>query len=345
MNNKTAKLEANKPKYSRVLNKNKNKSTAIKLGFLVKEGGALSLLQDLGRNGLFNLGLTNGGPADPLAFYWANRLCGNRLNSTAIEVNLGGLALIAQVDSVIAITGAPMPLTINGKPKELWRSHYVYAGDTIKLGYSASGVRCYVAVVNGFDIKPSFGSTATVCREALGGLNGGKLLRNDILACDKQVNANVELLMLPKHAQPQYKHEVVLRTILGYQQQHFSSEAQKILFSSQYQVSKNWDRMGYRLQGEKINADIDGILSEGICYGAIQVPADGQPIVLLNDRQTIGGYPKIGSVISQDCAKLSQLRAGDKVSFELISMADGEHIFHEAIKKTEATNLVTCRSD
>ena len=107
------------------------------LGFIVTNAGVLSLIQDAGRFGAFNLGLTNGGPADSLAFYWANRLCGNEQGATAIEISLGGLELLAQVDCVIAVTGAPMPLRVNGQPKACWQSFLVKAGDTIHLGYSS----------------------------------------------------------------------------------------------------------------------------------------------------------------------------------------------------------------
>lgn len=314
-------------------------------GFVVQEGGVLSLVQDAGRFGAFSLGLTNGGPADSLAFYWANRLCGNRLNTTAIEVNLGGFTITAQSDNIIAVTGAPMPLTVNGKPKKLWRSYQIKAGDTISLGYAAAGVRCYLAVLGGFNIAQSFASTATVCRESIGGLNGGKLVSGDILPC-KTEKINIErqpLLMLPVHEQPQYNSEVVLHTVLGYQQEHFSRLDKKLFFSSEYQVSKHWDRMGYRLQGRAIKANVDGIVSEGICYGAVQFPGDGQPIVLLNDRQTIGGYPKIGSVISQDCAKLAQLREGGSVRFEPISISQADNIFHLNVSRFKKLTLVNCR--
>ncbi|PKI16733.1 biotin-dependent carboxyltransferase family protein [Colwellia sp. 12G3] len=312
------------------------------LGLNVTNGGVLSLIQDAGRYGAFNLGLTNGGPADSLAFYWANRLCGNELNSTAIEINLGGLQLTAQVDCVIAITGAPMPLTVNGQAKALWRSFLVKAGDTIHLGFTPFGVRCYLAVAGGFDIKPIFGSTATVCRESIGGITGGKLVADDVLPCQAVSKSANELkqLMLPEHEQPKYSKEVLLRTVLSYQHQHFSQIDKRLFFSSEYQVSKHWDRMGYRLQGREIKADVTGILSEGICYGAVQIPADGQPIVLLNDRQTIGGYPKIGAVISQDCAKLSQLRQGDKVHFEPISMSQADNLFHLNLSRFNQTQLI-----
>jgi biotin-dependent carboxylase-like uncharacterized protein len=312
------------------------------LGLKVTSAGVLSLIQDAGRYGAFNLGLTNGGPADPLAFYWANRLCGNELNSTVIEVSLGGLALVAQIDCVIAVTGAPMPLTINGQATELWRSVLVEAGDSIHLGFTQLGVRCYLAVAGGFDIKPIFGSTSTVCRESIGGIRGGKLINNDVIPCKVVTKAGAKLkqVMLSEYDQPKYSNEVLLHTVLGYQQQHFSRIEQRLFFSSEYQVSKHWDRMGYRLQGRSIKADIAGILSEGICYGAIQIPADGQPIVLLNDRQTIGGYPKIGAVISQDCAKLSQCRQGDNVRFEPISMSEADNLFHLNLRRFTQTSLI-----
>jgi len=319
-------------------------STNTDLGLVVTQAGILSLVQDGGRFGAFNLGLTNGGPADLQAFYWANRLCGNELNTSAIEVSIGGLVLTAQVDCVIAVTGAPMPLLINGKPTPLWCSCAIKAGDHISLGFSSQGVRCYLAVTGGFDIKESFGSTATVCRESVGGLRGDKLAVNDVLPCKPLANMKnkPKTLMLAEHEQPKYSNEVLLHTVLGYQRQHFPAIEKRMLFSSDYQVSKHWDRMGYRLQGRAIKADIEGILSEGISYGAVQIPADGQPIVLLNDRQTIGGYPKIGAVISQDCAKLSQLRQGDKVRFEPISISQADNMFHLNLARFNQTKLIVC---
>jgi len=315
-----------------------------KIGLLVTNAGVLSLVQDGGRFGAFSLGLTNGGPADSLAFYWANRLCGNELNTSAIEISIGGLALTAQLDCIIAVTGAPMPLSINGKPKSFWRSFSVKAGDNISFGFAAQGVRCYLAIAGGFVIRESFGSTATVCRESVGGLRGDKLEINDVLPYKQlaSMKDKPRKLMLAIDDQPKYVNEVVLHTVLGYQRRHFSAIEKRMLFSSEYQVSKHWDRMGYRLQGRPIKADIEGILSEGISYGAVQIPADGQPIVLLNDRQTIGGYPKIGSVISQDCAKLAQLKEGDKVRFEPISISQADNMFHLNLAQFNKTKLIVC---
>jgi biotin-dependent carboxylase-like uncharacterized protein len=320
-----------------------NKTPPVK-GLLVEQAGLLSLTQDAGRFGAFNIGLTNGGPIDLLAFHWANRLCDNTLNATAIEISVGGLTLTAQIDSTIAATGANMPLTINGEVKSLWRSYHVKAGDVIALGFATQGVRCYLAIAGGFDITPSFGSTATVCREGVGGLDGGKLQVGDVLACleySAHTHSNNNLLLEEKLI-PIYSNEVVLHTIPSYQQHHFSAHQQRLFFSHEYTVSKSFDRMGYRLEGQAITCDIEGILSEGICHGAVQIPADGQPIVLLNDRQTIGGYPKIGAVSSIDTAKLGQLNQGGKVRFEPISMEQAHNLFHLNLSRFNRTELVTC---
>jgi len=313
-------------------------------GLLIKKPGMLSLLQDSGRFGSFNIGLTNGGPVDLSSFHWANRLCSNELNDCAIEISVGGMVLSAQVDSLIAVTGADMPLLINGKAKALWRSHKVKAGDTIELGYARSGMRCYLAVKGGFIIAPSFGSASTVCREHIGGLAGGKLLAGDCLPCSEidLTDATVRQYQLAEVDQPKLGQDVVLRTIPSYQQRHFSSHQQRLFYSSEYLVSKNIDRMGYRLEGQKVSADIDGILSEGICHGAVQIPQDGQPIVLLNDRQTIGGYPKIGSVIALDTAHLSQLGQGGKVRFEPISMEKAHNLYHLKLSLFTRTELILC---
>lgn len=313
-------------------------------GFIVEQPGVLSLIQDAGRFGAFNAGLTNGGPVDLLAFHWANRLCSNKLNATVIEISMGGLTLTAQVDTTLAVTGANMPLTINGETKALWRSYHVTAGDVIALGFASQGMRCYLAVAGGFNITPSFGSTATVCREGVGGLHGGKLLTGDVLACASiNTNSNAKQnLILEDEFIPEYPNELILHTIPSYQQQHFSSYQQRLFFSSEYTVSKNFDRMGYRLNGQVVTCEIDGILSEGICHGAVQIPADGQPIVLLNDRQTIGGYPKIGAVSSIDTAKLGQLSQGSKVRFKPISMEEAHNLFHLHLSRFKRTELITC---
>ena len=143
--------------------------------------GVLSLVQDAGRLGFHHLGLTTGGPLDSLAFRWVNRLCQNPLTAAALEISVGGLELEAQVDSCFSVTGASLPLAINGRERELWRSHRVKAGDRVTLGFARLGMRAYLAVAGGFAVAPEFGSVATVCREGVGGLGGGPLAAGDVL--------------------------------------------------------------------------------------------------------------------------------------------------------------------
>jgi biotin-dependent carboxylase-like uncharacterized protein len=298
--------------------------------FIVKQPGLLTLIQDRGRYGAHNLGLTNGGPLDPLAFGWANRLLENDINDTCLEVSFGGLTLESQVDSAIAITGAEVSCKINGKVIEQWRSHTIKKNDLLEFGYATAGVRAYLAVSGGFQIAPNFGSSATVVREKVGGLNGDKLQAGDELPCT--TGSTSSGLSVAEADRPQYSKQAILRVVLGYQQQAFESLEQLKFFSSEYQVTDRSDRMGFRLEGEAIHTDMVGMLSEGICHGAIQIPADGQPIVLMNDRQTIGGYPKIGSVIPIDTAILAQLQPGSSIKFEKFSLEDAHnaHILHQA---------------
>lgn len=287
-------------------------------GMRVKQAGLLSLLTDGGRFGAHGIGLTTGGPVDRMSFRWANRLVANDSHATAIEVSVGGLTLEVEQDTVFAVCGADMPLTINGETAELWRSYRVRSGDEINLGFVRAGCRAYLAVAGGFQIKPQFGSTATVCREGVGGLNGSKLEAGDILPCAP--HHSEVLFEVPQSERPAFTSHLTVRVIPGYQVRQFDPLQQRRFFSHDYTVSQRSDRMGYRMEGPAIKANVDGILSEGICLGAIQIPADGQPIVLLQDRQTIGGYPKIGSVISCDIGPLTQLQPGATVAFEAVTI-------------------------
>jgi biotin-dependent carboxylase-like uncharacterized protein len=309
-------------------------------GFSVRQPGLLTLIQDRGRFGAHNLGLTNGGPLDSLAFDWANRLLGNDSNASVLEISFGGLSLEAGVDTSIVITGAEMPCKINGELINQWQTHSISRGDAIELGYVTNGTRAYLSVAGGFDITPSFGSTATVVRENIGGLNGDKLQVGDLLPC-----ASVALSQhycLGSEARPQYGNSATLRVVPGYQQDAFDATQQWRFFNSEYRVSDRCDRMGFRLEGEAIHSGMVGMLSEGICHGAIQIPADGQPIVLMNDRQTVGGYPKIGSVIPLDTAKLAQLSPGATIRFESISPEYAHNLHWLEKSRFERTQPVKC---
>ena len=286
-------------------------------GFVVLHGGILSLLQDSGRFGQTAYGLTCGGPMDPSSAQWANRLLQNPLHATLIECSIGGLKLQAQLNSFICITGATLPVTINSELQPQWSVLPVKAGDVIELGMVSQGQRAYLAVAGGFNIATQFGSTATVLREGIGGLNGNKLQSGDLLAA--QEVTQLPRLSLPLAYRPQFNRVLTLRLVEGYQAESFSVTERQRFYLNSYQVTPQADRMGYKLKGAAIQCQQTQLLSEGICYGALQIPPDGQPIVLLNDRQTLGGYPKIGSVLSLDCALLAQAGAGTTVYFTPIS--------------------------
>ena len=290
----------------------------------VIQPGILSLLQDGGRTGQQRIGLTNGGPLDRRAFDYCNRLLGNAKNCTLLEISFGGLHLQALVDTFICITGAKLPLHINGKEQPQWQVLPVAAGDEIQLEFAEQGCRAYLGVADGFTIPPSFGSSATVMRENIGGLHGDKLQAGDNLPCSgARLAVNY---CLNEADRPVYGDPARLLLVPGYQQAAFDPAQQWRFFNSEYRLTERCDRMGFRLEGETVHSNIVGMLSEGICHGAIQIPADGQPIVLMNDRQTIGGYPKIGSVIPRDTARLSQLSPGSQVYFEAISIEQAHNI-------------------
>ena len=308
--------------------------------FQIQSPGILSLLQDAGRYGQHTIGLTNGGPMDPMAYKWANRLLGNSDNATVIETTVGGLSLISHVNTQVAVTGANVSVKINGAPQPQWQTLAIAKNDVLELGFATQGCRIYLAVKDGFQVDTQFSSTSTVMREGVGGLTGKALTKGDVIpVLDRDASERISLLKLPENQQPEYLNAVTLRVIPGYQEHAFSRHDQRMFFYHEYTVSDLCDRMGYRLSGEKVNCNVQGILSEGIALGAIQIPKDGQPIILMNDRQTIGGYPKIGSVLSLDLAKLAQLTQGGKVRFEPITMDHAHNLLLLAQHKFENTVL------
>jgi biotin-dependent carboxylase-like uncharacterized protein len=285
--------------------------------FVVLKPGVLSTLQDQGRFGYAHLGLTQGGPADAVSYRIADLLLQNPNPSCQIEVLVGGLSVVALTDSVFCVTGAQMPLTVNGQPKSLWRSHPVKKDDVIELGFAKSGVRCYLAVAGGFRLAKDFDSNSTVLREKVGGIAGAALQQGQFLP----VRSGYRPLFwsLPEKCWPDFSAPLQLALLPGYQQHWFDDAQWQQLCSSEYQVSGVSDRMGYRLQGEPLLYQPKALLSEGICYGAVQLPPDGLPIVLLNDRQTLGGYPKPGVILTQHAAALAQRRQGQVVGFYKIA--------------------------
>ena len=274
-------------------------------------------LQDRGRFSYTHLGVTNSGVMDEYSYLIANKLLGNSLETNILEIGCSNVVFKVNKNTTLCLTGASCEFFINDELKELWQNYEVKKNDIIKIGKILSGNWIYLGVCSGFSIKKEFESNSTTLKENLGELNRNKKKKGDILAFHKSKKINKKFLK--KEFIPKYEDELTLRVLLSYQYENFSKEEIKKFFSSTYLVTKDFNRMAYKLQGNSIKCDINGIISEGIAFGSIQIPKDGQPIVLLKERQTIGGYPKIGTVLNIDCFKLAQAKIGTKVRFQELS--------------------------
>jgi len=291
-------------------------------GFFVENPGVQCSIQDAGRRGISDIGLTQSGAMDEVAFGYANLLVGNPFNSATIEIALGGASFRALSEMCIAICGANMQPTCNGHQIGLWQTHQLRRGDVLAFGFANEGQFAYIAIGGGFKTPYAYESFSTSLKEGLGGIEGRKLVKGDVIASSINARCPIDKRKLERRFIPRYPETITLRLVKGYQESLFDANAQETFFNTTYTFKGEGDRMGYRLSGEKVIPNATGILSEPICYGAVQVPSHGEPIVLLKERQTIGGYPKIGSVIGVDCFKLAQLKAGGTIRFKAVSMEE-----------------------
>lgn len=298
------------------------------MGMIVKRPGILAQLQDAGRRGVMHFGLANGGVMDRHAWAWANHLLGNSWGAAAIEVTLGGVVLEVQSYTAIAVCGADLSLQLNDEPLPLWRVHQVKPGDQLSFGHPRHGMRAYLAVLGGFQVEKTLGqSCATLMREGTGGLHGDglRLQAEDLLPLSEQVPTEALLARrVPDRWIPHYQADLTLDVVLGAQVDSFSTDALTQFFDQSWTISPLSDRMGARLEGTAIMSLNQHMISEGIGLGAIQVPADGQPIILLNDRQTVGGYPKLGAVTPRSLDHLAQRQPGSQISFTPIPLHDAQ---------------------
>jgi antagonist of KipI len=294
----------------------------------IVEPGALSTVQDLGRPGQLRYGIPPSGPIDHFAFVVANRLAGNPDGAAGLECTVLGPRFEAEAPCAIAATGAAMPLTINGAEAPGWTTLILRAGDVVKLGPARAGLRGYVAFSGGIDVPSVLGSRSTYVRGRLGGLDGRALRKDDRLAL---FPAPVPPLRRARaRAIPILDDEPEIRVVLGPQADRFTDEGLRTFLGSAYEVLPQSDRMGARLRGERI-AHVKGhdILSDGIALGSIQVPGDGQPIALLVDRQSTGGYTKVATVCSFDIGRLGQVKPGHRLRFRAVDLAEAQRTLRE----------------
>lgn len=300
------------------------------MGITIKNPGILTTVQDEGRFGYQQFGVSPAGPMDTKSFYIANILAGNDRSEGVLEMTFQGAAIEFDEDNIIAITGADMSPNIDGEPVPMYQAVLVRAGSVLTFGMTnGNGCRSYVAFAGGLDIAKVMESKATLMRNELGGMDGRKLEKGDKIgfAAPKTELPNMEHRRLAPETFP--KKELVLRVVRGPQDYEFTEEECRKFFWYGAKISNEFDRMGCRLEREEPLHHIgDGnIITDGISFGSIQVPPNGQPIIMLADRQSTGGYTKIGSVISVDLPLLTQSMAGYKVRFVEVSIELAQELY------------------
>ncbi len=294
--------------------------------FLVKQAGFLSTIQDLGRFGYGDIGISQSGAMDEEAFLWANKLLQNHPNSNMLEITYGNVELISFTQSIFCITGASAPLYLNKQKINSYQCYKIDKGDRIKIGFVQKGVRLYFAIKDGFLEAKELNSASVSVKEQI----KSPLKNGDKLFCKK--STSTILSYLKKEYIPKYSNHLRARVTLGYEYQEFSKEALSRFFQTNF-IIKSHNRMGYFLSSPTpIQSQNIEIISNPISFGAIQITKSGEPIILLKERQSIGGYPKIGSVLPIDCFRLSQLKEGDSISFEPISLQEATKITRKFYK-------------
>ncbi len=297
--------------------------------FLVISPGSFTTVQDQGRYCFIDRGVPPSGVLDPFAAVVANFLVGNPDSAAVLEITMMGPALEALGEADVALTGADMSMTVNQEPVAGWQSVRVKRGDVIRIRQAKSGCRAYFAVTGGIDVPVIMGSRATCVKAKIGGVEGRPLRKGDVVG---RIPAEplAKSRKLPADFIPVCSPDVVLRAVSGPQDEAFASGLEDF-FSSVYEVTAEADRMGYRLQGSPIHHDTgfpQSIISEPTLPGNVQLPADGQPIILLVE-QTTGGYTKIATVISADLSKIAQAMPGNRVMFQNVTLEEAHRVYRE----------------
>lgn len=291
---------------------------------IVKKG-LLTTVQDGGRRGWQHIGVPVCGAMDLFSLAVANILAGNPWDSDALEITGIGPDIVFLSSNIFAVSGGSFDMTLDGQPIEMNRAYLAKKGATLKMGGAEAGFRAYISFCGGLDVPPVLGSRSTCLLAGFGGLDGRALeagdkigFRNPQRLLPSMGGRAAQGLILPK--------KVALRVILGPQDDHFSVKGLDTFLSAEYQVTAESNRMGLRAKGPQIGfAEGFGanIISDGIAFGAIQVPG-GQPVIMAADRQTVGGYAKIANVISADLPLLAQCRPGSYISFSAVSVRQAQ---------------------
>lgn len=312
--------------------------------------GLLTTIQDLGRNGHQKYGVIVSGAMDTYAMRLANIMVGNKENEGVLEITLIGPSLKLKKGTLFAITGADFSPTINERKIPSGRPVYLNKDSILKFDYCKRGCRSYLAIAGGFDIPEIMDSKSTYLRAEIGGFKGRALKKDDIIIIgvkssmsDKIIRKLKEIkgkgdFIAPnwyiKNFMMQSSESAVIRVFEDRQFHNVSDESINKFFNSKFSIDTRSDRMGYRLLGEKIEfKEKLEMISEEVSLGTIQIPPDGNPIILLADRQTVGGYPKIAHVTCVDIQKIVQLKPNDKITFKKITLKEAEKLYFEREKE------------
>lgn len=302
----------------------------------ILSAGPMTTVQDEGRFGLMNAGFSPNGAMDARSMHIANILVGNVHGDAVLEMTMMGASVTFDCNTVIALTGADMAPTLDGVEIPMYRAVAVHAGSVLALGMARSGMCGYLAVAGGFDLPYVMGSFSTNLKVHVGGFEGRKLKNGDVIA----LRSAMEPIFVGKRATvnpDSYDSEVTVRVVLGPQDDYFTEDGKRTFLGTAYTVTDKSDRMGVRLDGEKIESKngVD-ILSDGIATGSVQIPASGTPIIMMADRQTTGGYAKIATVISADLPLIAQAKPGTKIRFAAVSQQDAAKLYKKDIRRRRA---------
>lgn len=316
--------------------------------------GLLTSIQDLGRYGYQKHGVIVSGAMDSFSLRIANLLVGNQEGEAALELTLMGPSLRIEKDILMAITGGDLSPTVDGVLIPMWRPVYLKGGSTLQFGACKSGCRAYFSISGGYNIPEVMGSQSTYLRAGIGGFLGRALKKGDVLETkapqERSLRYMQQLAKEDSRASfvstawyigrghiPQDFGHVKIRITRGRQFDQFTADSIEHLLQSPFQVTPQSDRMGYRLSGASLKLENPSeMISEAVALGTIQVPPDGNPIILLADRQTAGGYPKIAQMATVDVGIVAQSRPGADIWFQEIPLAEAERLYLErenAVKK------------
>jgi antagonist of KipI len=302
--------------------------------------GLLTTVQDLGREGFGPMGVSPSGAADAISLRIGNGLLGNGEGAAGLEMTLLGGTFMFPEGGILALTGSDFGASLDEKPVDLWASFEAHPGQTLSLGPTRSGARCYLCVRGGIEVKDFLGSASTHLLSGLGGHEGRALRKGDVLKIG-EANGSYRRRTVAAKALKSLSPRKVLRVTPGPQNDWFPEAAQEIFYASTYRVAEESNRMGLRLEGAPVPEGSGGkMITEGVSIGAVQIPSGGLPIILFVEQQTTGGYAKIANVISTDLSSLGQLRPRDEIRFERVGWETARALLVEQEELLTSKELV-----